>query len=84
MKKTFLAVGMGVASCMWAAHTDAPPGRYDYTAKVAAAGQAGAAATTKSSEPEEALALADRTYGRPFREVLKKGLRNRPSMSFQR
>ena len=61
MKKTFLAVGMGVASCMWAAHTDAPPGRYDYTAKVAAAGQAGAAATTKSSRipivPMEALTV---------------------------
>ena len=52
----------GIASCTWAAHTDAPPGRYDYTAKVAAAGAAGKAAATKSNEPEESLALADRTY----------------------
>ena len=62
MKMLLMMACAGLASCMWAAHTDAPPGRYDYTAKVAAAGQAGAAATTKSNEPEEALALADRTY----------------------
>ena len=47
---------------LWAAHTDAPPGRYDYTSKVAAAGEAGSAAAVKSTGPEEALSLADRTY----------------------
>ena len=63
MKKAIAMLACaGIASCTWAAHTDAPPGRYDYTAKVAAAGAAGKAAATKSNEPEEALALADRTY----------------------
>ena len=62
MKKMLMMACAGIASCTWAAHTDAPPGRYDYTAKVAAAGAAGKAAATKSNEPEEALALADRTY----------------------
>ena len=47
---------------LFAAHTDAPPGRYDYTTKVAQAGAAGTAAAVKSRGPEEALALADRTY----------------------
>ena len=52
MKKMLMMACAGIASCTWAAHTDAPPGRYDYTAKVAAAGQAGKAAATKSNEPE--------------------------------
>ena len=63
MKKAIAMMACaGIASCTWAAHTDAPPGRYDYTAKVAAAGAAGKAVATKSNEPEEALALTDRTY----------------------
>ena len=61
--RTILAASAALAAGVsLAAHTDAPPGRYDYTAKVAAAGAAGAASATKSNEPEEALALADRTY----------------------
>ena len=63
MKKTIaLMACAGIASCTWAAHTDAPPGRYDYTAKVAAAGAAGKASANKREAPEAALALADRTY----------------------
>ncbi len=42
---------LGVASAH-AAHTDAPPGRYDYTAKVAAAGAAGKGEAVKSAGPE--------------------------------
>ena len=65
-KSTISCASSFLAACLpilaWAAHTDAPPGRYDYTAKVAAAGAAGKAAATKSNEPEESLALADRTY----------------------
>ncbi len=61
--RTILTTFVALLACgAFAAHTDAPPGRYDYTAKVAAAGAAGKAAATKSNEPEEALALADRTY----------------------
>ena len=60
MKKMLMMACAGIASCTWAAHTDAPPGRYDYTAKVAAAGQAGAAAaTTRGALPPDP-ALADR------------------------
>ena len=62
MKKMLMMACAGIASCTWAAHTDAPPGRYDYTAKVAAADAAGTAAAKKSDSPEAALALADRTY----------------------
>ena len=61
--RTILTTFAALLACgAFAAHTDAPPGRYDYTAKVAAAGAAGAASATKSNAPEEALALADRTY----------------------
>ncbi len=61
--KTSLLLVTALGSCaLFAAHTDAPPGRYDYTAKVAAAGESGAASTARSTGPEEALALADRTY----------------------
>ena len=55
---TVVAAGLSA----FAAHTDAPPGRYDYTAKVAAAGEAGTAANVVDKSVEEALALADRTY----------------------
>jgi len=64
IQKVFLcaATAAGFACAATAAHTDAPPGRYDYTAKVAAAGQAGKTAAARTGSPEAALALADRTY----------------------
>lgn len=51
-----------LSTMMFAAHTDAPPGRYDYTAKVAAAGAAGEVSKNRGNGPEQALALADRTF----------------------
>jgi len=62
MRRLLIGLTVGGALGCWAAHTDAPPGRYDYTAKVAAAGASGTASAVKSAGPEEALALADRTY----------------------
>ena len=61
-KGTFALMMCTLAGVSPAAHTDAPPGRYYYTAKVAEAGASGTAAAVRSAGPEEALALADRTY----------------------
>ena len=66
------ALAAGISA--FAAHTDAPPGRYDYTAKVAAAGEAGTAANIGDKGAEEALALADRTYAYVARALGEKAL----------
>ena len=65
---------LAAGTTVFAAHTDAPPGRYDYTAKVAAAGEAGTAANVVDKSAEEALALAERTYAYVAKTLGEKAL----------